>query len=97
LFLDSLARQVNPLMQRPWFRGLRYYRVIDQAEFSTDLIFTSREALAGLYPRMLDHTALNLKVPHSRRWHVSREGHRLLGAVVQLYHYGIPARVSQAA
>ena len=27
-----------------WFRCLKYYWVIDQAEFATDLIFTSREA-----------------------------------------------------
>ena len=40
-------------------RKNRYYWVVDQAEFSTDLIFTSREALAGLYPRLLDHAAVN--------------------------------------
>ncbi len=57
--LDRLARQVNPLMRQPWFRDLSYYWVIDQAEFSTDLIFTSREGLAGLYPRLLDHAAVN--------------------------------------
>jgi hypothetical protein len=40
---------------------------------------------------------LIVKVPHSRRWHVSREGHKVLGAVVQLYYYGIPASVARAA
>ena len=39
--------------------SLSYYWVVDQAEFSTDLILTSREALAGLYPRLLDHAAVN--------------------------------------
>ncbi len=62
--LESLARQVNPLTRQPWFRGLSYYWVIDQAEFSTDLIFTSREALAGLYPRLLDHAAVNFSAKH---------------------------------
>ena len=57
--LNRLVRQVNALMRQPWFRSLSYYWVIDQAEFSTDLIFTSREALAGLYPRLLDHAAVN--------------------------------------
>ncbi len=33
--------------------------VIDQAEDSTDVIFRSPEALAGLYPRLLDHAAVN--------------------------------------
>jgi hypothetical protein len=45
--LDRLVRQVNPLMRQPWFRGLSYYWVVDQAEFSTDLIFTSRIAGTG--------------------------------------------------
>jgi hypothetical protein len=57
--LKSLVRQVNPLMNERWFRSLNYYWVVDQAEYATDLIFTSREALAGLYPRLLDHAAVN--------------------------------------
>ena len=46
-------------MNEPWFRSLSYYWVVDQAEYSTDVIFTSREALADLYPRLLDHAAVN--------------------------------------
>ncbi len=57
--LDRLACQVNPLMFERWFRGLCYYSVVDQAEYATDLIFTGRAALAGLYPRLLDHAAVN--------------------------------------
>jgi hypothetical protein len=57
--LNRLVRQVNPLMNQPWFHGLSYYWVVDQAEFSTDVILISREALAGLYPRLLDHAAVN--------------------------------------
>jgi hypothetical protein len=57
--LNRLVRQVNPLMNERWFRSLSYYWVVDQAEYATDRIFTSREALAGLYPRLLDHAAVN--------------------------------------
>ena len=57
--LRNLVRQVNPLMNERWFRSLSYYWVVDQAEYATDLIFTSRDALAGLYPRLLDHAAVN--------------------------------------
>jgi hypothetical protein len=57
--LKGLVRSVNPLMNERWFRSLSYYWVVDQAEYATDLIFTSRAALAGLYPRLLDHAALN--------------------------------------
>jgi hypothetical protein len=53
------VRQVNPLMNERWFRSFSYYWVVDQAEYATDLIFTSRTALAGLYPRLLDHAAVN--------------------------------------
>ncbi len=77
--LDRLARQVNPLMRQPWFRDLSYYWVIDQAEFSTDLIFTSREGLAGLYPRLLDHAAVNFSAKDiltflGRRFHPRFDG-----------------------
>ena len=66
-------------MRQPWFRGLRYYWVVDQAEFSTDLIFTSREALSGLYPRLLDHAAVNFSAKDiltflGRRYHPRFDG-----------------------
>ena len=66
-------------MRQPWFRGLSYYWVVDQAEFSTDLIFTSREALAGLYPRLLDHAAVNFSAKDiltflGRRFHPRFDG-----------------------
>ena len=32
-------------MNERWFRSYSYYWVVDQAEYATDLIFTSREAL----------------------------------------------------
>jgi hypothetical protein len=58
--LDGWARQVNPLLHEPWLQGQGYYWVIDQAEYSTDVLFKGRPALADLYPRLLDHACLNL-------------------------------------
>ena len=58
--LDGWARQVNPLLGEPWLRGQGYYWVIDQAEYSTDVLFQDRPALTDLYPRLLDHACLNL-------------------------------------
>jgi hypothetical protein len=77
--LDRLARQVNPLMFERWFRGLSYYWVVDQAEYATDLIFTGREALAGLYPRLLDHAAVTFSAKDiltflGRRFHPRFDG-----------------------
>jgi hypothetical protein len=77
--LSRLARRVNPLMNERWFRGFSYYWVVDQAEFATDLIFTSREALADLYPRLLDHAAVNFSAKEilsflGRRYHPRFDG-----------------------
>ena len=52
--LDRWARQVNPLL-RDLFSGYPVHWVVDQAEYSTDLLFTSRAALAGLYRSLLDY------------------------------------------
>jgi hypothetical protein len=57
--LDRWARQVNPLLSEAWLLGQGYYWVLDQAEYSTDVLFQDRHALADLYPRLLDHACLN--------------------------------------
>jgi hypothetical protein len=56
-----------------------------------------QRAAVGRLLKRLHVRSLIAKVPRSRRWHVSREGHQVLGAVVQLYHHGIPAAVATAA
>ena len=56
-----------------------------------------RSHAVGRMLKRLHVRGLIVKVPHSRRWHVSRKGHQVLGAVVRLYHYGIPAAVGRAA
>ena len=47
--------------------------------------------------KRLQVRGLIVKVPHSHRWHVSKKGQQVLGAVVQLYHHGIPAAMGTAA
>ena len=51
----------------------------------------------GRMLKRLHVRGLIVKVPHSHRWHVSGKGHQVLGAVVRLYHYGIPAALGRAA
>jgi hypothetical protein len=53
-FLDGLARRVNPLL-RDWLAGQNYYWVLDQVEFSTDVLFGERRALTMLRPRLYEH------------------------------------------
>lgn len=55
--LAAFARRVNPLLQDV-LRGLEYYWVMDQAEYATDVMFESTEALQGLYPQWLKHATL---------------------------------------
>jgi hypothetical protein len=77
--LNRWARQVNPLLQQPWLRGQGYYWVIDQAEYSTDFLFADRPALAGLYPRLLEHACVNFSAQDilaflGRRLHANFDG-----------------------
>jgi hypothetical protein len=57
--LQRWAKRINPLLGQHWLDQADYYWVIDQAEYSTDVLFRSSAALADLYPRLLDHAALN--------------------------------------
>jgi hypothetical protein len=57
--LQGWARLVNPLLGQDWLGQADYYWVIDQAEYSTDVLFASATALAELYPRLLHHAVLN--------------------------------------
>jgi hypothetical protein len=52
--LDRWAKQVNPLL-RELFPNYPIHWVVDQAEYATDLLFTGRAALAGLYRALLDY------------------------------------------
>ncbi len=57
--LDGWAQHVNPLLGEAWLQGQGYYWVLDQVEYSTDVLFTDRPTLADLYPRLLDHACLH--------------------------------------
>lgn len=57
--LDRWVRLVNPLLDESWL-GQRSYRwVVDQAEFSTDVLFDSQASLQQIFPTLLQHAALN--------------------------------------
>jgi hypothetical protein len=52
--LDELAQRFNPLMGQE-LQEQEYYWVMEQAEYATDVLFKDEAALAGLYPRLLEH------------------------------------------
>jgi len=51
--LKRYARLVNPLLH-DLLKGLDYYWVTDQAEYATDILFTNKQALAGLFAKLLE-------------------------------------------
>ena len=77
--LNRFSRTFNPLLSHPWLRGRIYSWFIDEAEYSTDVLFNSRTVLSGLYPRLLDHAVVNFSAQDvltflGRRLHPLFEG-----------------------
>lgn len=77
--LGRWARRVNPLLGASWLGKADYYWVIDQAEYSTDVLFQSRAKLGELYPRLLDHALLHFSAQDiltflGRRLHPNFDG-----------------------
>ena len=58
--LDRWVRPLQPLLGESWIEKRTYRWVINQAEFSTDLLFRSKESLKDLYRQLVDHATLNL-------------------------------------
>jgi len=57
--LNRWARQVNCLLGEGFLRDAEYRWILEQVEYSTDLVFRDRKSLAPLYPRLLDHAVVN--------------------------------------
>ncbi len=55
--LNAYAKKVNPL-RRDVLKREDYYWVTDQAEYSTDILFRSKSALAGLFTKLLEFSWL---------------------------------------
>lgn len=76
--LERYARLVNPLLHDV-LKSMTHYWVTDQAEFATDILFTSPHALAGLFPRLLEYAWLTFSPKDlfgflGRKWHERFDG-----------------------
>jgi hypothetical protein len=76
--LEHYARQINPLL-RDELKGMSHYWVADQAEYATDIRFTSKHALAGLFLRLLEFALLTFSPKKifcylGRKWHEQFNG-----------------------
>jgi hypothetical protein len=77
--LNRWTQQFQPLLGQRWLGERDYYWVIDQAELSTDLLFTDRTTLARLYPELLHHALRNFSAEDiltflGRRLHTRFDG-----------------------
>lgn len=59
--LERYARRVNPLFRDVLKGHPSYYWVTEQAEFATDLLFTSASALSGLFAKLIQHAVEHFK------------------------------------
>jgi hypothetical protein len=57
VLLETLAHSVNPLFDSLLQRH-QYYWTVDQAEFATDILFRSREALGPVFREFIKHALL---------------------------------------
>jgi hypothetical protein len=76
--LERYARRVNPLLQQE-LKGLSHYWVTDQAEYATDILFTNKSALSGLFTRLLEFALLTFSPQKifqylGRKWHARFDG-----------------------
>lgn len=76
--LERYARKVNPLLQNE-LKGMSHYWVIDQAEYATDIRFTTQHTLAGLFLRLLEFALLTFSPKKifcylGRKWHERFDG-----------------------
>jgi hypothetical protein len=76
--LERYARLVNPLLHDV-LKDMTHYWVTDQAEYATDLLFTSKKALAGLFSRLVEYAWLTFNPKRvlgflGRKWHERFDG-----------------------
>jgi hypothetical protein len=83
--LDRLAAQVNPLLGG-LLAGQSYYWVIDQCEYSTDVLFSHRAALEGLRPRLYEHATLCFSAPTLMTFLGRRYRETFAGAIHTKWH-----------
>ena len=78
--LDRFARLVNPHW-RQRLKRYSYYWVTDQAEFATDLLFTSPSALSGLYRKLLEYAVMTFSAKDVLKFLGRKPDGRLQGEV----------------
>jgi hypothetical protein len=79
--LERYAWLVNPLLHDV-LKNMSHYWVTDQAEFATDILFKSPQALAGLFARLLQYACLTFTPKNVLNFFGRRQHHRFDGEVL---------------
>lgn len=81
-FLEALAQKVNPWIHpRTGLDVKSYYWSVRQMEYATDVMFTSADSLAELYPRLLRHAMFQFGSEEVMRFLQRRTDKRFAGEV----------------
>ena len=78
--LDRFARLVNPLW-RKLLKRYSYYWVTDQAEYATDILFSSSSLLSGLYRKLLEYAVITFSAKDVLKFLGRKYDGRLQGEV----------------
>ena len=76
--LERYTRLVNPLLGDV-LKDMTHYWVTDQAEYATDVLFTRKQALAGLFAQLVEYAWLTFSPKRvlgflGRKWHERFDG-----------------------
>ncbi len=85
--LEWYARQVNPLLHEE-LAGMSHYWVVDEAEYATDVRFASKQALAGLFVRLLEFALLTFS-PKKIFGYLGRKWHQRFDGEVQTHYKSV--------
>jgi len=81
-YLDPLARRLNPwLNPKGRVRFWRYYWTIRESEFATDIVFSNRDALAEIYPALVNQAIQGMSCKDVLRFLGRRTNCRFNGEV----------------
>lgn len=83
--LAKLAARVNPLLES-WLAGQSYYWVMDQVEYSTDVLFADRSFLEEWRIRLYEHAALCFSAPQVMMFLGRRYRESFAGEVQTRWH-----------
>ena len=84
--LDGIAKKLNPYLETIYDTfNQGYFWCVDQCEYATDVMFTSREALEDIYPSLVGHAFYSFKCEDVFSFMGRKLDAKFLGEIVSDY------------